>query len=242
MRKRKWFSLCCVAALLVGAGLMALAIALKHQPNFYLQSQVEPGEARKFLANELLGKYTQMIANKNARQDAWSCTASEAQLNSFFAEHFPKLGDGESLRKLGISAPVVTMENDSMRLGFYYGSGWFSTIVSYEIKVWLVPKEANTIAVEIISARAGALPISSQSILQQLSEFGRNQNMKVNLFRYEGHPVAVIGLQADQDPHPKWLLTTFTIDKYKLEIHGKTPDHAKLPLDPSKVIKAPPAQ
>ena len=150
------------------------------------------------------------------------------------------MGEAESLRKLGISDPVVSLEGDSMRLGFRYGSGWFSTVVSYELKVWLVPKEANTIAVEIVSARAGAWPISSQSILHQLTEFGRNQNMKVSLFRHDGHPVAVIGLQAEQDPHPKWLLTTVTIDSNNnLAIHGETPQNARLPFDPSKAIKTP---
>jgi hypothetical protein len=244
MRKRKWFSLCCIAAILLGAGLTALAVTLKHVPNFYSQNQVEPGEVRRFLANEFLGKYAQMQADKEARQDTWYCTASEAQLNSFFKEHFPIMSEGESLRKLGISDPVVTLDGDHMRLAFRYGPGWFSTVVSYELKTWLVPKEANTIAVEIISARAGAMPISSQSILQQLSEFGRNKNMKVSLYRHEGHPVAVIGLQAEQDPHPKWLLTAVGIDQNNhLVIRGETPVYARrplsLPIDPGKIIKGP---
>jgi hypothetical protein len=172
------------------------------------------------------------------RQEQWDCNASEAQLNSFFEEIFPTLGEGESLRKLGMGSLVVNLEDDRMRLAFRYGSGFFSTVVSYELKIWLVPKEANTIAVEIVSARAGALPISSQSILQQLSEYGRKQNKKVNLFRHEGHPVAVIGLQADQDPHPKWILTTVEIHPNALMIRGKTPPEHLHPLEPGKAVKA----
>ena len=242
MRKRKWFGLCCVAVILIGAGSTALAIALKHVPNFYVQSQVEPGDARNFLANQYLSRLAQMMTDK--KEDIWGCTASEAQLNSFFEVHFSKMGEAESLRKLGINDPVVAMEKDHVRLGFRYGAGWFSTIVSYELKIWLVPKEANTIAVEIVNARAGAVPISSQSILQQLSEFARSQNMKVSLFRHEGHPVAVIGLQAEQDPHPKWLLTTVAIDeKNQLVIRGETPAYARRPLslppDSGKGVKGP---
>jgi hypothetical protein len=240
MRKRKWFGLCGIAAVLIGTGLTALGVTVKHVPNFYLQSQVEPGEGRTVLANQCLRNFTQMIIDRDARQEDWGSNASEAQLNSFFEVIFPTLGEGESLRKLGIGAPVVTLEDDHMRLAFRYGSGLFSTVVSYDLKVWLVPKEANTIAVEIVSARAGALPISSQSILQQLSEFGRKQNKKVNLFRHEGHPVAVIGLQAEQDPHPKWILTTVEVHQNALLIHGKTPEHAMQPLDPSKPVKAAP--
>jgi hypothetical protein len=240
MRKRKWFGLCGIAAILVGAGLTALAVAVKHEPNFYLQSQVEEGAPRKFLATQFLSKFTQMMLDIKDREEKWDCIASEAQLNSFLAEIFPQLGEGESLRKLGMGSLVVTLEDDRMRLAFRYGSGFFSTVVSYELKIWLVPKEANTVAVEIVSARAGAVPISSQSILQQLSEYGRKQNKKVNLFRHDGHPVAVIGLQAEQDPHPKWILTTVGVHQNALVIHGKTPEHAMQPLDPSKTVKAAP--
>ena len=79
MRKRKWFGLCCIAIILVGVGLTVLAVALKHVPNFYLQSQVEPGDARNYLASQFLSHYAQMLEDKKAKADTWSCTASEAQ-------------------------------------------------------------------------------------------------------------------------------------------------------------------
>lgn len=237
MRKRKWFGACGVLAIVVGAGLAALGIAIKHEPNFYHQCEVPEGDGRVFLANQFVSNFGQMIANINARQEKWDCQVSEAQLNSFFAHTFPQLGEGESLRKMGMSTPTVMFEDDRVRLAFRYGSGWFSTVVSYELKVWLVPKEPNTIAVEIVNARAGAVPISSQSILHQLSEFGRKQNKKVSLFRHEGNSVAVIGLQADQDPHPKWILTAVQINHTGLTIHGRTPEHAMQPLDLNKSLK-----
>lgn len=239
MRKRNWFGVCAFAALLIGAGLAALAGVLKHEPNFYRQNQLEPGEGRKALATEFVSRYMQMIALKNARQEKWGCSTSETQLNSFFEELFPSLAEAQSLRSLGIADPVAAFDDDHMRLAFRYGSDWCSTVVSYELKIWLVPKEANTIAVEILSARAGALPISSQSILLQLSELGRRQNKKVSLYRHDGHPVAVIGLQAEQDPHPKWLLTHVAIQKSQLVIMGRTPEHAMQPLDPDHFKSSP---
>lgn len=240
MRKRKWVGVCGVAAVVIGAGLGLLAVVLRHEPNFYQQAQLEPGQGRRILANEFLGSFGQMILSRDHGAEDWGCTTSEAQWNSFLEEHFPGFGEGESLRRLGISDLVVTFEEDRARLAFRYGTGWFSTIVSYEIKFWLVPKEANTIAVEILSARAGAMPISSQSILHQLSDFGRKQNKRVTLYRHESNPVAVIGLQAEQDPHPKWLLTTVEIDPKtrSLVIQGKTPEHAMPPLELNKVKSA----
>jgi hypothetical protein len=235
MRKGKWFGLCGVVALLIGAGLATLVVALKHEPNFYHESQVAPGEGRRYLANECLAKFGQMTKDSDAGLEKWGCDTSEAQLNSFFAEIFPQLGEGENLHSLGIGPPVLTLDDDQMRLAFRYGSGWFSTVVSYELKIWLVSKEPNVVAVEIVNARAGAVPISNQSILQQLSEYGRKQNKKVNLYRHEGHSVAVIGLQAEQDPHPKWILTCVHVERDHLKIRGKTPDYALRPVEPRPV-------
>ncbi|HZZ78672.1 MAG TPA: hypothetical protein VFE62_09145 [Gemmataceae bacterium] len=238
MRKRKWFGVCGVLAFFVGGGLTALGVTLKHEPNFYQQCQVPEGDARVFLANQFLSNFGQMMADISARQDEnWRCQFTEKQLNSFLDDTFPKLGEGEGLRKMGISSPAFMLEDDRVRLAFRYGSDWFSTVVSYDLKVWLVPKEPNTIAVEILSARAGAVPISSQSLLHQLSEFGRKQNKKVSLYRHEGNSVAVIHLQADQDPHPKWLLTALQINHTGVSIHGRTPEHAMQPLDLSKTFK-----
>ena len=188
------------------------------------------------MANDFKNKFGQMIADISGRQLNWFCDTSEAQLNCFFEEIFLEQGEAKELQKLGISAPCVVLEKDHMRLGFRYGSGWFSTIISYDLKVWLVPKEANVIAVEVQSARAGALPISNQAVLNQLSEFARKQNFKVTLYRHESNTVAIIDLQGDQ-PHPKAVLTMLKIDTNQLTLRGKTLEHALSPLNIGKTTK-----
>jgi hypothetical protein len=212
-------------AIVTGA-VSTLGAVVKHEPNFYRQSQVPASEARVALANEFFNNFLQMIANINSQEkETWGCDATEAQLNSFFDEIWVKKGEAEGLRELGMSSPSVVLENDHVRLAFRYGSGWFSTVISYDLKIWLVPKEPNVIAVEIQSARAGALPISNRTILNQLTDFARKQNFKVNLFRHEGNTVAVIDLQGDQ-PRPKAVLTALEIQPNRLIIRGKTLEHA----------------
>jgi hypothetical protein len=245
MRKRKMIVLVGGSFLLIAIGLSALGAVVKHEPNFYRQNETPPGEARKELGYAFLTQFAQMLADRTAGRETWSCDVTEAQVNCFFEEIFVQQGEAEGLRSLGISSPRVTFEDPPLdadgnperggfaRLAFRYGSGWFSTVISYQLKIWLVPREANTIAVEIQSARAGALPISKQSILNQLADYARKQNFKVNLYRHDGNPVALIDLDGDQ-PHPRSRTTELQISANSLKIRGQTLEHAVAAPDPTK--------
>lgn len=228
MRKRKIGWLCGILFLVLAGGVTALAAAVKHEPSFYRHNQGPSSETSRELAFTFVRHFGEMLQRR--KQEKWGCDTSEAELNSFFNEIFVERGEAEELRKLGISAPSVTFSDDHVRLAFRYGSGFFSTVISYDMKIWLVPKEANVIAVEIERARAGALPISKQSILHQLAEFARKQNYKVTMYRHESNPVALIDLQGDS-PQPKSILTMLKIGPSTLHIRGKTLEYAVQPVE-----------
>jgi hypothetical protein len=216
------------APLLLATGITsALAITVKHEPNFHRQSQVPPGNGRKEKSDEFVRSFGQMIAS--IRQPDWRCLATEDQINSFFAEGLVRLGEADNLSRLGISSPSVTLEDDQVRLAFRYGRGWFSTILSYDLRIWLIPKESNLIAVQILRARAGALPVPAQTILHHLSEFAARQNYKMTLYRYEGTPVAIIRLQ--EDPNPTSTLTVLKFSAKGMDVRGTTSELALPPLN-----------
>jgi hypothetical protein len=238
MPRRRVILMAAFGAIVLAAGLTVLGSFVKHEPNFYHQAQLPPGPGRRRIGLECFSKFAQLISKKKDKSPDWGFTVSETELNSFLAEFFPEIGELDGLRKLGISAPsVVLEEGNHLRLAFRYDAGWFSTVISYDLKIWLVQKDPNMIAVEFQSARAGAVPISSQAILQQLCEFGRKQDYKVNLYRHEGNSVAVIQLQPNEI-HPTWILTSLQVKDKRLSIHGKTLDHALPP--PLPLLKAQP--
>ena len=228
MQKRKLYWAFVLTALFLACGLTALGAAVKHEPSFYRNSQVPPSDARKELASTFFRNFSQMLADIKGKQLAWGCDATEVQMNSFFEEIFDQMGETEGLRKLGISAANVVLEEERVRLAFRYGTGAFSTIISYDLKIWLVPKEPNVIAVEILRARAGALPISSRTILQQLSDYATKQNYKVTLYRHEGHSVALIDLQGDQQA--TGVMTLMKTGTNSLSIRGRTLENVLPPL------------
>ncbi len=234
MSKRKLYWLSATTVLLLTGALTALGAAAKHEPSFYRLGQIPASEGRKDLSSQFVRSFGQMLANR--KQETWDCVVTQAEINSFFEEIFDQMGEMEGLRKLGISAPNVTLEENRVRLAFRYGSGVFSTVISYELEIWLVPKEPNVVAVKFLSARAGALPISNRSILQKLSEFAQKQNYRVSLYRHEGHSVAVIDLRSDPQ-HPASILTMLKVEGQKLFLRGKTLENALPLLEPTRDTK-----
>jgi len=239
MPRRKLLVCSGAAFLVLAVGLAALGAIVKHEPSFYQQAQLQATDTRRQDALHCVSKFTQMAEDRrSSKKERWGCEVSEKELNSFFQELFNQHGEAENLRKLGISSPTVMLEDNQFRVAFRYDTGWFSSIVSYRVKVWLVPKEPNVIAVEFLSARAGGLPITSQALMQQLCDAARKLEYKVTLYRHEGNAVAVVQLQPNET-HPSSLLTSLQITPEKVVIQGKTLEHALLPPVPKKAASAP---
>lgn len=234
MRKKNFVLVCATAGLLLTTLGSAAALVLKHEPAFYVQAAVPASSERAALSKAFLTGAMQLWEDAKFGKGKWGHSFSQAQLNSFFEEDFIRIGEAENLSKLGISEPRVVLEEDRIRLAFRYGSGVLSTVVSYDLRVWRVAKETNLIAVEIRSRRAGALAMSSQALLNELSQLAARNGMEMTLYRHEGHPVAVIRFQADQ-ARATTLLESLQVGPGHLYIGGASPDLVEAAADPRPV-------
>ncbi len=197
--KRKHVCYFCGLIVLLIVTVVGIGTAvLKYEPLFYRRNIVADTPDRKKLSNEFAGHFTQMLLDVRDERHDWHQTFSTEQINSFLDEEFTRHAEVESLRKLGISNPRVEIDEDLIRVGFRYGEGFFSTVVSYEMKVWLVPSDVNTIAVEMVQRRVGGFPITTSALMQHFIEQARRQNIEMSLFRHQGHPVAVLRFQSDR--------------------------------------------
>ena len=120
-------------------------------------------------------------------------------------------------------------------MGFRYGTGALSTVVSYDLKVWLVPSEMNALAIEIQRRRAGAVPIPTQQIFRELKEIGREKHIDIDWYRHNGNPVAIVKFQADR-PRPTAQLLNLEISTGKLKLLARSFDPARNP-DLEETIK-----
>lgn len=192
--------------LLLGSVGGGLAWAMKYEPAFYRQPDPAPGDERKQSSTELFSKLTRIANHFVDGQGKWSYELSEQEIHSFFEEDFVRLGDAEALRKLGITRPRVRFDEDRIRVAFRYGTGFWSAVLSYDLRVWLAPKEVNVVVVEIVNRQIGGLPIASQTMLNELKELFRSKNMDVSWYRHDNHPVAVIRLPSNRSRHFAQLL------------------------------------
>lgn len=220
-RRSKWLAVLLLAGgvtvCLGGAGYLA-----KHEPDFYARAPhpTDDYDTRERAARLLTR--VQDLKNEIRSKSEWGDTFTADELNCFFAENMGRKGGLASMLPNGLHSPRVAIDGDRVRLGFKYGDGFWSAVVWVELKVWLVAKEANLVAVEVCDLRTGSLPVGSQSILDSISEAARESNVEVTWYRNgDGNPVGLFRFYPDQ-PRPTSQILTLEVKDGKIVIAGRS--------------------
>jgi hypothetical protein len=221
---------------LLGIGLLVLlggtvagvvALLVLHEPEFYPRVALPPGQERQQHSMEFQAKCASLF---NGMKDdrVWQEKFTQAQINSYLEEDFIRSGFSEQFLPQGISDPRVSITPEKIRLAFRYGTDpWCSTVVSIDFRVWLCPREANVVALELQGLHAGSLPITAQSLLERISEVARRQDIEVTWYRLNGNPVALLHFQATQ-PRPTVWLERLELSEGQLVIGGRSAEAAPL--------------
>jgi len=191
--------------------LVGLAAMVKHVPSYYEQATVHDSHERKRLSSEAFANYLTAGNALTNGEPAWDVTFTTDQVNAYFQQDYFQHGGDANLSE-GFSAPRVKFEDGKMRVGVRYGTGLFSTVLTLEIKLWLVEGQMNVLAMEIVSLQAGSLPLSTGTLLDYISQFARRENIDITWYRHQGHPVAIMRFQSD--------LTRPTFQFERLELKG----------------------
>jgi hypothetical protein len=114
----------------------------------------------------------------------------------------------------------VEFSGDRIRFAARYGNGFWSTVVSVELRAWLVADEPNLFAVEVVSLRAGALPLPERLVMDRVTEFGADNHATVTWFRSNGRPVAVVRWLSNLS-RPTTLLQTVSVADGAVSVGGR---------------------
>jgi hypothetical protein len=209
-----------VALVVVSVG-GALALLVYHEPGFYRRCAVPPGPIRLKHSNAFTSECVKLWEGIRNHDPKWYATFTDAQINSYFAEGFIKSKMDRSFLPKGISEPRVAIEPGKIRLAFRYGEGTWSTVISIDVRAWLVKPEPNVVALELQGLHAGSLPISAQSLLENISETCRRNNIDVKWYRHNGNPVALLHFQGDS-PRPTVQLSQLELRQGLLVIGGRS--------------------
>lgn len=224
-RRSFWIKLIIVVGT-VGLVLGVLAFLLKQTPDFYSAAMPADGDAH--LGSDVLTRFGD-LRNDILSQPEWGSSFTADELNAFLRDH---LDDKEGLAGLllnGLKSPRVAIDGDRLKIAARYQWGdseTWSTILSVELRVWLVSRELNTLAVELIGAWAGHLPITAlpfgpQSRLDAITETARQSNINASWYRHNGNLVGLFRFYADH-PQPVVQIRTAKISDGRLTIAGRT--------------------
>jgi hypothetical protein len=221
-----------VGIALLLAGLGGLALLIRNEPSAYSRVAVPAGEEREAHSKDFYANFWKLMNDIQIEDAAgeieWGAEFTEEQINSYFEEAFVHSGTSDAVLPQGISQPRVAIEPELLRVMFRYGSGTWSTVISIDLHVWLAAKEPNVVALELKRFRAGALPISAQSLLERISDALRRisiegNSIEVSWYRLNGNPVAVLHFQSDPQNSPI-RLKILRLEQGKITLNGSSSD------------------
>jgi hypothetical protein len=221
-----------IALLLAGTILGGLALLIRNEPSAYSRVAVPAGEEREAHSKDFYASFWKLMNDIQVEDAAgeieWGAEFTEEQINSYFEEAFVLSGTSDAVLPQGISQPRVAIEPNLLRVMFRYGSGTWSTVISIDLHVWLAANESNVVALELKRFRAGALPISAQSLLERISDALRRvsiegNSIEVSWYRLNGNPVAVLHFQSDPQNSPI-RLKNLRLEQGKITLNGSSSD------------------
>lgn len=227
MRRRSVFLLLAIIVALVGGAGAALAAMIHHVPGFYKDAAVANDTQRPIKSRECFQRSIELW-NDIGNGLPWEKEFVQDHLNSYFQEEDNRSSAGLIELPDGIRDIRFAFDQDRGRIGFRYGAGWWSSVISVEFRVWLVAQKTNVVALELVSFRAGALPLGTQALLDFITETARQQNIEVTWYRNEGHPVALLQFQANQ-PRPNTLLRRLELMPGRVIVAGRRPSDLAQP-------------
>lgn len=206
--------------LIVSAAVTVLAYVVKREPSFYTQAAPPADYDTREKASRLLTR-VQELKNDIRTKGDWGDTFTTEELNCFFAEMMGQNGTFAGMMPKGFHSPRIAVVDDRLKIGFRYGRGFWSTVVSIELRVWLVADEINLMAVEVCDLRAGRLGVGAQSILDAIGETARESNIDVTWYRHNGNPVGLFRFFPDQ-PQPVSQVLTLEVSSGKIVLAGRS--------------------
>jgi hypothetical protein len=221
-----------IAAGVVAGVVGLLALMVRYEPGWYAGAGVPPGPERTQLSRDFMEAFSDLKARME-NEPKWGGKFTARQVNAYFEEGiFEQKLDADLLRGQ-ISEPRVAFEENRVHLGFRYGKGLWSAIISVALRVWVPQEDTSAVVVELDSIRAGALPVAAQSVLEEVSRLLREKDIEINWYRHEGHPCAVLRFQTDPQRSPIQLtaIQSKAENDGVLTIQGRTNDIA--PTQPS---------
>jgi hypothetical protein len=208
---------CGIMAVLIAVSL-GLYFALQYEPEFYREAlAVKSGEQEED-SDEML-RITASLVSNTKKPGKWKTVLTARQINAWFAVDMMKNHSGALPPNM--SDPRVEIEPDRIVLACRHEWGSISTVLTLTIEPF-APKE-NVLALRIIKARAGLVPMPLGKVLDGISEAARQSEQRLEWRQIGGNPVAMFYVsQSGDSSNMAVKIDTIRLDNGEIYISGTT--------------------
>jgi hypothetical protein len=202
-----------IASTLLVALLGGAYYAAQQVRPFYEQAlKIEPDELERG-RRELESRATALYSD--AKQTGrWQALFTTDQINGWLATQLTQ-NSGTEL-PANFRDPRVAIAHDVLTLGFRTSSGGVETVISVDAGVSLT--DDGAVAVELISVKAGALPLPVLQLADQLADACKKMKLPVRWTRNGGKPVALVEIRSKEPV----FIDAIQLDDDQLYVAGHT--------------------
>jgi len=219
-----WIALFLLLAVCAAGG--SLFWALAQVPNFYEEELASPVDPAVRQADaKIFVQQTLRLVDDIEHADTWSQEFTQRQVNSWLAEELHK--KYAKLVPPGVSRPRVRFLDETVLIGFRFEQKRFSGIVSLRLKPWV--SHPNQIALEVLSVRAGLLPIPLDDVLGEASRQLEEAGWPTEWRQRDGNDVLIIHL--DRPGPNRAVLESVDVAEGVLRIRGERVPESETPPD-----------
>jgi hypothetical protein len=216
-RFRKLSLIVSVLAILVALAVVGLYIAVRHEPAFYRRAM----ETDKVVLGKGSDRMLQKIAamqNDFSRPGRWQFKVTAEEINGWLAVDMAK-NHPNSLPPT-FCDPRVAISPGDVTAGCRCEQGGVTSILSLTLQPSL--PEPNVVALRIVRARAGAVPLPLKRVLDGLSQAARDMRIRLNWRQAANDPVAMLSPPDNPDADCVVRIESLELADGEIRISGVT--------------------
>jgi len=211
-----------IVALGVTAALTAFFVYRASQQTvaWYEEARKTQPAAAAEAGREMEKRVLALATDVKRPDDRWEAIFSDQQINGWLAvdlvEKYPDLLPPK------LKDPRVAISPGGAKIGCRYESSRMHAVVHMAADVYLTD-EPNVVAVHIRKARAGAVPLPLQRVLDQVTKIARNKRIPIRWVEQDGAPVALITMpERHEEIEGVLRLETLQLDEGEVYVSGRT--------------------
>ena len=208
-----------IVALFFIVGLLAVYLALRHEPRWYAETvAAADSKAEEKASDQMLQRAADLASNLETK-GGWKIAFTAEEINGWMAVDMP--ANHPDFLPKSLSDPRVIIEPDGVTLACRASHSGITTVVSLKVDVYLA--EENLIAVRIRKARAGSLPWPLGKIVDGFTESAVRSDVRLSWRQIDGDPLALIKIPKTQGPGQRQIqVTTLRLEDGKIIVGGST--------------------